>query len=101
MARARGAAHGAHDDLRDRGERARERPTAVTAGSGISARRAKTAEYWSRARPAVGGDAKRGAGRPLHIHIAKKTSLAMEELDQTKMIAGPRRESNREFKGIG
>src|SRR5215510_8911715 len=47
MARARGAAHGAHDDLRDRGGRARERPTAVTAGSGISARRAKTAEYWS------------------------------------------------------
>ena len=44
MARARGAAHGAHDDLRDRGGRARDRPPAVTAGGRMSARPCKTEE---------------------------------------------------------
>ena len=39
LARERGAAHGAHDDLGDRGGRAREHPPAVAAGGGISTRR--------------------------------------------------------------
>src|SRR4029077_9315076 len=37
LARARGAAYGAHDDLRDSVGRARHCPFTVTAGSGISA----------------------------------------------------------------
>jgi MOSC domain-containing protein YiiM len=41
------------------------------------------------------------SGRLLHIHIAEKASLAMEELDEAKLIAGRGIEGDRYFNGIG
>src|SRR6516165_5725972 len=41
------------------------------------------------------------SGRLLHIHIAERASLAMEELDEAKLIAGLGIEGDRYFKGIG
>jgi MOSC domain-containing protein YiiM len=40
-------------------------------------------------------------GRLLHIHIAEKASVAMEELDEAKLIAGRGIEGDRYFNGIG
>src|SRR5262249_31881944 len=47
VAGTRGAAHGANDDLGDRGGRAREHPAAVPAGGGIGSCRRTAAERWS------------------------------------------------------
>jgi MOSC domain-containing protein YiiM len=41
------------------------------------------------------------SGRLLHIHIAERASLAMEELDEAKLIAGRGIEGDRYFNGIG
>src|SRR6516164_1162113 len=41
------------------------------------------------------------SGRLLHIHIAERASLAMEELDEAKLIAGLGIEGDRYYKGIG
>src|SRR5215467_15386138 len=41
------------------------------------------------------------SGRLLHIHIAKRASLAMEELDEAKLIAGRGIEGDRYFYGTG
>jgi hypothetical protein len=41
LACARGAAYGAHNDFRDRGGRARDRPLAAAAGSGIGPQRSR------------------------------------------------------------
>src|SRR5258706_422476 len=43
----------------------------------------------------------RWSGRLLHIHIAERASLAMEELDEAKLIAGRGIEGDRYFNGIG
>ena len=40
-------------------------------------------------------------GRLLHIHIAERASVAMEELDEAKLIAGRGIEGDRYFNGIG
>ena len=41
------------------------------------------------------------SGRLLHIHIAERASLAMEELEEAKLIAGRGIEGDRYFNGIG
>ncbi|HYZ44657.1 MAG TPA: MOSC domain-containing protein, partial [Xanthobacteraceae bacterium] len=41
------------------------------------------------------------SGRLLHIHIAKRASLAMEELDEAKLIAGRGIDGDRYFYGTG
>jgi hypothetical protein len=41
------------------------------------------------------------SGCLLHIHIAKRASLAMEELDEGKLIAGRGIEGDRYFNGTG
>src|SRR6516225_12482100 len=41
------------------------------------------------------------SGRLLHIHIAKRASLAMEEIDEAKLVAGRGIEGDRYFKGTG
>jgi MOSC domain-containing protein YiiM len=41
------------------------------------------------------------SGRLLHIHIAKRASLAMEELDEAKLVAGRGIEGDRYFYGTG
>ena len=41
------------------------------------------------------------SGRLLHIHIAERASLAMEELREAKLIAGRGIEGDRYFNGIG
>jgi MOSC domain-containing protein YiiM len=50
---------------------------------------------------AAGRDAMRWSGRLLHIHIAKRASLAMEELDEAKLIAGRGIEGDRYYYGTG
>src|SRR5262245_2434041 len=50
---------------------------------------------------AASRDAMSWSGRLLHIHIAKRASLAMEELDEAKLIAGRGIEGDRYFNGIG
>ena len=41
------------------------------------------------------------SGRLLHIHIAARASLAMEELEQAKLVAGRGIEGDRYFSGTG
>jgi MOSC domain-containing protein YiiM len=41
------------------------------------------------------------SGRLLHIHIAEKASLGMEELEEAKLVAGRGVEGDRYFNGIG
>src|SRR5258707_4929177 len=41
------------------------------------------------------------SGRLLHIHIAERASLQMEELDEAKIVAGRGIEGDRYFNGIG
>jgi len=41
------------------------------------------------------------SGRLLHIHIAKRASLAMEELDEAKLVAGRGIDGDRYFYGTG
>jgi len=41
------------------------------------------------------------SGRLLHIHIAKRASLAMEEIDEAKLVAGRGIDGDRYFYGTG
>ena len=49
----------------------------------------------------AGRQAMSWSGRLLHIHIAKRASLAMEELDEAKLVAGRGIEGDRYFYGTG
>src|SRR5262249_48914164 len=91
-----------HDDFRDRGGRARDRPLAVTAGGRISARPRKTKENVGVAHePAAGGDKMSWSDRLLHIHIAARASAQMEALDKAKPNEGRGIEGDRYVNGIG
>src|SRR5262245_49754562 len=49
----------------------------------------------------AGRNAMSWSGRLLHIHIAKRASLAMEELDEAKLIVGRGIDGDRYFYGTG
>src|SRR5262249_34321680 len=67
LARARGAAHGAHHDLRDRGRRSRQRAPAVTAGGGVATPRGS-----SRYPPPIAGRMKTSAPGEMRVPSAAR-----------------------------